>query len=389
MQDQFIEKLSSPKQRVRIKAYKKLLPYFDFQAEEISKTRNINIQVRTGYRETDCSPSLAVYKAKRLSLPLVATVGYASLSAVKELNKTAEPSFIAFYSGAEVSLADENGKIVGAMAIGIPFKQAKRFDDELSEYRRLKINYIKKTVDKINSAFKSHKIKISHFEKEDVKNPADANEKAVYAVLADEIMRRFDSPSLIIGFLTEKLKFDLAEGDLLKLEDLSNPLYREDLACVLKSNLKIKTEAEKCKSVKHFVELTKANGAIPAAIFTGKKEDAESFIENADKAGFLSVIIEHGDDELAAKVYDICIEKGLLPLSRVLIDRSRDKFDAEFSNEELAEKFNECAYAVVGHEICTSVSILDGLFSKEHVKNLPDIKDRIKLYSRIGAKGKV
>ena len=386
MKDNYIEKLSSKKPRARIKAYKKLLASFDFQAEEISKTRNINVQVRTDSKGTDCSPALAVYKAKRLGLPMVAAVGYASLSAVKELRKTAEPSFIAFYSGAEVSLSQENGKLLRAMAIGIPFKQAMRFDDELSEYRKLKINYIKKTIDRLNSAFKAHKIKISHFEKEDVKNALDANEKTVYSLLADEIMKKFSSPSDVLNFLTLKLKFDLSDSDRSKLEGIT-PLYREDLACVLGENLKIRAEAEKCKPIKHFIAMTKANGAIPAAIYDGKTEIGE-FTERARQAGFFAVIIEHGDD-LAEEAYDKCIAEGLLPLSRVLIERGRDTFDAEFSSEELAEKYNECAYAVVGHEICTSINILDGMFSKEHIKNLPDIKDRIKLFSRIGAKGKI
>ena len=387
MQEQYIEQLSSSKPRKRIKAYKKLLPELTAIKENISKVRNVNVQVRTGSNEI--SPSLAVYKAKRLSLPLISIVNYASLSAYKELACTAEPSFIAFYSGAEVLVSSEKGTAFKALAIGIPEKQAKRFDDELSEYRKLRLNYLKKKADLINQAFKGYKIKISHLDKGGLKYTEEASEKAVYALLADAIMKKFLSSAEITEFLQFKLKFSLSEEDILKLEDLANPLYKEDLTEVLESKLSLKQDAEKCKSYRHFVALTLANGAIPSAVYQGNASGAEDFVLSVKDKGFLSVTVEHGDEETARAVYFACIKHGMLPLCRVLVGGSRGKADAEFKSEELATAYNECAYAVVGHEICTAINFFDGLFSRELLKNMPNMEDRIKLYSRIGAKGSV
>ncbi|MBO4323142.1 MAG: hypothetical protein J5836_00625, partial [Clostridia bacterium] len=74
MKDNLIEYLSASKPRKRIKACKKLLQSSDFTAEELPKNRNLNAQVRTLYSGANRTPSLAVYNAKRVSLPIIAVV---------------------------------------------------------------------------------------------------------------------------------------------------------------------------------------------------------------------------------------------------------------------------------------------------------------------------
>ncbi len=391
MQEELVEKLSSKKRGARIKAYKKLLEKEPLQEVKYLENQNFNYHIRTGYSCAEVSPSLAVYKARKLGLPIIALADYATFKSAKELQKTAEPSQIAFYSGAEVNVAAEidDKKSIKALIVGVPRKELKGLDDELSEYRALRRNYIKKTADKINVIFKPYGIRISAKEKSyygGIKAPTDM--RGLFSALSEEIIKKFGNENAIITFLTEKLKISLSEEDYKKLEDLSNQLYGEDLAYILSTELVIKGEAEKCKPAKHLVALANACGAIPVAVFDGEQKKLDEFIQKVQSIGFRSVMIEHRDsDELAAALYEKCVGAGLLPLCRTLIDYKRKKFDSTFESEELASLYNDCAYAVVGHEICTSTSVGDGLFSRERIKDLPDVEDRIKLYSRIAFKG--
>lgn len=387
--DNLIENLSSAKSKKRIRAFKKLMTSSDFIAEPLPENRNLNVQVRTIYSGAERTPALTVYNAKRLSLPMVAIVDNSSLKAAEELHKTAEPIDVAFYGGAEVSVALDNSTRIGAIALGIPYKQAKRFDEDLSDYRRLKLNYIKKTADKLNSLFKRFGIKISRTEKENVAKSDFDGVGSIYSLLADEIMKKYATADEIMKLLTDKLKLNLDESFIAALKDVSNSLYKEDLAKALEESLDLKSEPEKCKSYKHFISLTLASGGIPSAVYSGNEAGAEAFIKKVADLGFLSVTVNHGNEALANTVYEKCIENDMLPLCRILIDYSRNKADLDFENTDLAVKFNECAYAVVGHEICTAINFFDGLFSKENVKTIPGIADRIRLYSRIGAKGSI
>ena len=392
MQERLIENLSKKRLGKRVRAYNKLIKADEKPQGVFTEKENFNFQIRTGYSCFDRSPSLAVYWAHKFGLPIVSLVDFASLASAKELQKTAEPSGIAFYSGAEVTLSCEftANKTLKALAIGIPRKHVKQFHADLEPYRALRLDHVKGVAEKINLAFKGYGIKISPTEKVSfggIKTSIDI--RGLFVNLAEAIIKKFGSESAIIEFLTQKLKYDLSDEDIAKLEDFSSPLYLEDLSHIIYSHFKIK-ETEKCKPVKQFTALSDAHGAIAAAIFQGGAGEVEDFVKKAKAAGFKAVMAEHENiGPIAETLYEKCIENDMLPLCRSVIDYARSKFDAKFSSEDIAEKYNECAYAVVGHEISTTLNFDDGLFSKESVAVSPNLSDRITLYSHIGYKGKL
>ncbi len=388
MQERLIEDLSSKRLGKRVRAYNKLIASDEPPKKVFTEKANVNFQIRTGYSCFDRSPSLAVYRVHRLGLPIVALVDFASLASAKELRKTAEPSGMAFYSGAEVTLSCEftSDKTIKALCVGIPRKHLRDFHVDLEPYRALRLDYVKRVADKINVIFKGYGIKISPAEKivlGGIKTLIDL--RGLYLCLAEAIIKKFKTENAVIDFLTQKLKFSLEEEDLSKLEDFSNPLYLEDLVHIISSNLKIK-EAEKCKPVKQFIALSESHGSIPVAIYNG--ENLDDFIKKAKSAGFKSVLIEHDDlKDMADAFYNKCIENDMLPLCRSVVQYARINLDTEFDSEEVAKRFNDCAFAVVGHEISTTLHFGDGLFSNESVSLSPNLSERIKLFSHIGYKG--
>ena len=81
--------------------------------------------------------------------------------------------------------------------------------------------------------------------------------------------------------------------------------------------------------------------------------------------------------------YDLCISAGILPLVRTVISHPRNLLDSIFSSEELAEKYNETALCIVGHEISSSINPEDGMFSPSTIEKFPTLEERIKIFSRI------
>ncbi|MBR1867963.1 MAG: hypothetical protein IJ800_05230 [Clostridia bacterium] len=384
--EKLIEKLSSKYSFVRISAYNKLLKSHEFKQNTLSENFNVNYHVRTIYSCSGRTPSLAVYGALKQGAPMLAVIDHSSLSATEELQKTAEKSGIAYYSGAEVTLFSENfaPKPFIAVALGVPRANAFVFNEKLASYRALKSAYVKKLSDKINNIFKKYGIKTEMPAKIPFGGAkATMTRRRLFFILAEQIINKYDDGEKVVAFLTNDLRLELDRETINKLDDFANPLYVSDLADVLLNNLKIKTDDEKCHTIKQFISLCSDYSALPAIVYDGS--DIRQFVEKATKAGFRSIITrtEKGADEL----YSASIENGVLPLFCKVISTPRDKFDFEFEDAGLAAKYNECAFAVVGHEIATAIDASDGIFSEEQISKSPDIADRIKLFSRIGAKG--
>ena len=137
----------------------------------------------------------------------------------------------------------------------------------------------------------------------------------------------------------------------------------------------------------HFVGLCAKHGAISSATYKG--EDLEEFISTVKTLGVQSVTAEfcEKDQAFMQKFFDACMDNGILPLVRVVIDHPRKNLNCKFEDAELAKKYKETTLCIVGHEISASTSINDGMFSAETVEKFPSLPERIKLYSRIGSKG--
>lgn len=380
--EQLIERLNSGSCRKRIRAYRKLLLKEETGCVVFPENGNANHQVRTIYSGAIRTPSLAVYQALKANAPLVGIVDHASLAAVKELQMTAEPSGIAYFCGAEVAL---DGSVLGtkrvlAVALGVPRKNAAKFDAELSVYRRSNEVCAKKFVGRINERFKKYGISLELPKAGWFSKPKPLSREKAYLILSEAVMKRFGGGEEILKFLEEELGIPLSDDQRIKLEDAANPLYASDLAETLEGGLRLATD-EKRETVQRFLSLCKNYSAIPSIIYAGG--NLTEFISKVKAAGFKCIIADYKTDEEAKELYDACIKAGLLPLCRSVISSPRDKFDGAFKDAGLAAAYNECAFAVVGHEISTVFDLNDGLFSSDGL----NLAETIKLYSRISAKG--
>lgn len=390
MQDeQLIGKLSSRSVRARLKASKKLAAKM---AGDLTPNENLNYdcQVRTVYSCFSLTPSAAIYRARLVDLPVIGVTDYASLAAMKELRRAAKIYGMPYFAGAEVTVSSEKFPSgISAVALGVPLKRVKAMHAELAKYRELKLAYVGKVADAINAAMKKYGIRVEAPSRSRFHGyKATLDRDALFFNLASAVADKFADEELP-AFLEEVTGETLGEEDRAKISDRTNTLFRADLALILSEKLQVRAKSEKCVSIREFLRMCSRYGAIPAAVCTGG--DIPAFADKAKAEGFLSVIAdsEKFDEQFAGKMKEACLKRDMLPLYRNLVDYPRKKFDEAFSSREAADFYNDCALAVVGNAITTHVSLDDGLFPPEPGENTLPLPDRIKLYSKIGSKGKI
>ncbi len=384
MQDeQLVSNLRKKYKFSRLDALKKLSASENFEVEQNQKA-NFNFHCRTEFSGFDSTPSLSAYKLMKNGFPAVAIVDYASLSGAKELMKAEKILGGLYYIGTETEVADENGNPVKMLSLGIPHKNIKPFNFELFFYRILRNEFTDSLLEKLNSRLKKYGMAISAPPRSFFKTTSAED---VFVCFANAVIEKYETADKINEFISEELGITLSDEEAKRLEDTANVYYNADLAEILFKKYKLKFPTRKFKKVSEFVSTSDNFGAISALILSGDVDEAINF---AVKHGIKSIVFsvdKVGDDFNARVFYDKCLQNGILPLARLVCDYPKKKLLWEFDSEETAELFRETTFAVAGHEISASLHIEDGLFSERSVENTPDLKDRIRLFSRIGLKG--
>ena len=380
--DKLVSMLESRKRGKRLKAVKILAGEELLPEKPFSDTANVNYNFRTVYSDYDKTPSLCVYYAKKFGLPIASVADYASLKGATEFYKAEDIIGSPYYLAveAEVKSGDEKFTVV---AMGIPHKSVVPFDKKLAPFRDLRAGYVGALKDNLSARFSDYGITVSDYKIKKRKNGAPSVGD-LYSFLAEKIMEKFKKESAITAFLTDELYVPKDLEDLKKTEDFSNPLYKSDLAAILSEYVKADDVRENLADAHNFVSLCHDFGAI--CCFEYKGEDVNDFVNKAVSLGgnAVSVNPEVYGEKIAEELYSACVDNNVLPVSRIVVDNPRKKFDYEFSSADLAAKYRNTAAAIVGHEISATLNFSDGFFSARRIADTPDMEDRIKLFAAVG-----
>lgn len=384
--EQLVAKLNDKRTGARLSALKGLLPEIDKSQSFYTPDTNINYVFRTVYSCFDRSPSLAVYYTEKFGMPLTAIVDYASLSATDELIKAKKITGGTYYCGAEVAVKTADGERIILSAVGVPHKNVKAFNDELYSYRAKRLVYTNALREKLNARFKKYQISLPYEFWSFFGAIKTTSVEDLYVNLASKVLEKFKTGGEITDFLQNVLGLELLEDERLKLADTSSTFYIFDLAYALKNKLVIKHPEENLNSATDFIALCVKYGAISSATYKGGNLD--EFITKIKGLGVHSATAEFNaeNQDFMQEFYDKCMQNGILPIVRTLVAHPRKKLDGKFASVELAQKFNDNAKCIVGHEISASINPEDGMFTPATTTRFPDLNERIKLYSRIALK---
>lgn len=376
--EQLVEDLQSAFLSKRIAAIKALSA--EKSPDETAAPSCVSVHYRSVYSGFDYTPSMAAYKALKSGATAAGLIDYASLAGAKEFAAACKAAGVAYYLGTGIK-TDFEGKRLNLLALGVPAGEVKAMHKSLAAARALKAKRVNLLRESINAKCGKFRLYLPPTLKIFKKSKADSAEN-LYKALAEKIARSYADEIAIKTFLTEKLGFNLSEEDGEKLSDKNSALYLSDLATVLREGLGFKDMREKVAPAQEFVCSAKKFGAIPAAIYDGSP--ADDFFARAKKLGVKCVCVEPDKQTIDLRAfYDKAISAGILPLARKVIDRPRKKVVEPQLDEETFALYTECSLAVCGHQISVDLSRCDGMFSEKTVNSLPDLKARIKLFSKI------
>ena len=201
--EQLVAKLNDKRMKTRLKALK-TLTQDNAEIQPAEKNNNINCVFRTVYSCFDRSPSLAVFYTYKFGMPLTGIVDYASLASAEELIKAEKLAGGIYYCGAEVAVKAPSGERVILSAVGVPHKNVKAFNDELSSYRNKRLAYTNALREKLNARFKKYSISLPYAFWSLFGAVKTTSVEDLYVNLASKIVEKFKTADAITKFLTEE-----------------------------------------------------------------------------------------------------------------------------------------------------------------------------------------
>ena len=232
-------------------------------------------------------------------------------------------------------------------------------------------------------------------------------ERHLTAAIAEKIILKFGrGPELVKG-LKSKLGLTISSKPETLLSDPANPHYLYDLLGVLKteflSQVYIQPDENECIPAEHVTSFAKSISAIPAYAYLGDVGESPTGDKKAEKfeddfieelfaelswMGFLAVTYmpPRNTQEQLRVLRKLSAERGLMEISGVDINSSRQSFNCP---EVLREEFRhllDTTWALIAHERLASVDERYGLFSEKNPLASDGLTQRLAFYAKLGKK---
>lgn len=387
------------------------------------RTGEVNNHVHTCYSFSPYTPSMAVLKAKEAGLDAVGSVDHDSVAAARETMAAGRILGLATTVGFEVRVSFQ-GTPFGdkrinypdclgrayIVAHGVPEGSLDRAEAWLAPLRAVRVERTRRmslAVAEILSAagcqaldFDRHVAPLTKLDE-----GGGTTERHLLAAAADLIIAKTGKGPALSAFLREQLGITVSPKLEQVLNDASNVHYRYDLLGLLKTSLIdrvfIDPSAQECPPVREAVAFIRSLGAIPAYAYLGdvgesptgdKKaetfEDAwlDELARSLPELGFQAITYMPPRNTLIQlqRVQKLCKNHGLLEISGVDINSSRQSFNCP---EILRPEFlhlNESTWALIAHEKLSALKPELGLFHPANSLATLDLSGRIAAYAAAG-----
>jgi hypothetical protein len=382
----------------------------------------LNNHVHTSYSFSPYSPSLAAFKAWEAGLMAVGIMDHDSVSGCVEMLDAAANIGIASTVGFELRVnmtgtAMEGRKInnpdseniIYIAVHGIPrdrIAEAAAFLEPIHEARNLRNRKMVAGVNKIIAAWGLEPLDY----RDDVEGISRASEggsiteRHVLYALANRVMSVAGKGRSLLDFLAEKAGL-VVQGKIREyLQNDENPHYSYDLLGLFKSSvisdIYIQPGNDECVGVNEAVAFAKDIGAIPAYAYLGDVTDSPTGDKKAEafEDSYLDELFEElktlkfqavtympprNTIEQLRRVQSLCAQHGLMEISGVDINSSRQSFGCPELLQDEFRHLGTSAWALIAHEKLSSADKTFGLFHPDNPLQ-QDLDGRIATYGGIG-----
>lgn len=394
------------------------------RAGEIARTvtEEVNNHVHTTYSFSPYEPAAAAWAALKAGLGIVGSVDHDSIGAAREMMESGILLGIATTVGFEVRVSfldtplatkkinnpDSEG-IVYMCIHGVPSQHIDEVTAFLRPIVEVRNRRNKAQVEALMGLVGQYGFDLD-FERDvlPLSRYADGGsvtERHILFAMASQTIDRYGKGAAVLSFLRESLKIDISAKVEELLLDEHNPHYLYDLLGVYKANFLdrffIQPTTEECIDVQKAVDFANSIGAIAAYAYLGDVAESptgdkraeqfeDSFLEQLMDLlvdiGFKAVTYmpPRNTKEQMARLQALAQERGLMEISGVDINSSRQSMNCPELLEPEAKHLVEAAWALVAHEKLSSLDLKYGLFSSQNPFADKSLAERIALYAQAG-----
>lgn len=388
-------------------------------------TEEVNNHVHTIYSFSPYSPTMAAVKAAEAGLQAVGIMDHDSVSGCAEMLEACKAINIGSSAGFEMRV-DMQGTVVEGRKVnnpdtlsnayiaihGIPATRFNEVAEFLKSISSARYKRDREEVEKLNDILAGLGVPELDFEQDilaisQADNGGSITERHILFALSKKLIANYGKGKELIQFVTEKMGIDIPAKLEALLLDLENPHYEYDLLGVFKSTLVpgifVQPGSEECISVYDAVKFANELNAIPAYAYLGdvaesptgdkkaeKFEDEylDELIPALKKIGFKAVTYmpPRNSLEQLLRIQCLCDENGLMEISGVDINSSRQPFNCPIIMTPEFCHLTESTWALIAHEKLATANAKFALFNPQNpFADLP-LKEKIAKYAKIGRK---
>ena len=389
----------------------------------VALTDEVNNHVHSIYSFSPYSPTMIAMKAAEAGLQTVGIMDHDSVSGADEFLEACKAIGMAGTVGFEMRVNMNGTSMEGRktnnpdepnisyIALhGIPVTQFERCVEFLKPIHDARIARDRKEVEKLNAVLTERGAPTLDFDADVVAisqadNGGSITERHILYALSLKLIAAHGKGQPLVGFVEGQLQVPL-NGSLRELLlDVDNPHYAYDLLGAFKASLVSEffmiSDYDECISVFEAVEFANTIGAISAYAYLGdvaesptgdkkaeKFEDdfLEELVPELAKIGFKAITYmpPRNTREQLARLRKLCQASGLMEISGVDINSSRQSFNCPILLEPEFRHLTDAAWALIAHEKLAAVDPKLALFSPENPLASASLEERIAKYSDIG-----
>jgi len=382
----------------------------------------VNNHIHTCYSFSPYSPAEAAHGALLAGLDAVGIVDHESISGCREMQDAGRLIGLPTTCGCELRVSASGTRLEGRrinnpdspnilymVCHGIPDRSRSKFDAFLRPIRRARAARMENQVAILNKFLMNAGLMRLDF-RTDVesismnRSGGSITERHILYALARKMLARFGRGAPLISALEQSLNLSVSTLVRERLSDGGNVHFLYDLLGVFKGALVPsfyqEPSPEECPPVMRVCELVSELGAIACYPYLGDVDEsptadkrAETFedswldelFEELPRLGFKALTYMPPRNSLAQlrRVRELCRKKGLMEISGVDINSSRQSFRSLELNREEFHHLKDSTWALIAHEHLSSYGGF-GLFdSKSPLRGIA-LGERIGIYAKIG-----
>ncbi len=387
------------------------------------RTVEVNNHVHTSYSFSPYSPTAAAWGAMSAGLQAVGIMDHDSVAGVEEMLAAGAIFGIATTAGFEVRVRMNDTPFAGRalngpgltgiayIAIhGIPAPMVGRCAEFLRPVNAARNARNRAMVARLNELLAEQGVPAVDYEAEVYAHSCAAEggsitERHILAALSQKLIDEYGKGTALVTMLKEKLKLELPGKIRGFLLDTTNPHYLYDLLGVLKSSYTdaffIDPGPDECPDVRAALALAEEIGAISAYAYLGDVTESPTGDKKAEKfedefldeliiclreLGFRAITYMPPRNTPAqlARIGALCEENGLLQISGVDINSSRQSFNCPEILDPRHAGLISATWALIGHEKLASVAPQYGFFQPLVISKYPALTERLKAFAEVG-----